>query len=934
MKALGFSLLGLAAILAILAVSDDAGATTTCHATGNWCQTYAHVSTTTGAGASSARCFAVRLTNTAPTCTTSGITPSNEATWELDPSGCLTVYYFDTTTGVLPPATPTAVTLRFRVDDTATAIYSPLSGAVEPANGSSYTFCATSTGQAGGSDRAGTVMAYLNVIKTGGNGLPGNTNYNIDTMGGASVGAICSATCYDRGMIRGKMLVSDVSRSAYPADSTFAYGTAADEQVTITGSFTTPFGENNVETIRTFLTDSSTLTVGEVGATVDVDSGSLAQAYTVDSTYPYANNPWVGGMDIRGNSAVTGLRWSVLSATGHGTNIVRSSDTAAYKSTTMNIDPTIAFDKDGSGTPDELVVVKLGTSSGPLTSVFNKGETIYAEFYALNARGEKLTRTMTLAREDATPTTCFSGSITPSGAGLFSGTATLGTGSTCLAANTDTGSDRYFRLTNTDQNHRSNVIFDVSSKHNPDAHIQLAPTLNPDDYPTQDANEDFLYEIRAVAGVDASDRIYGFCKVENVRHEDVDTSGSTVARSFTDPDTVVRLTGTTDTGSDGWTGVQSLLATTPLGATWTYTCTSSFNGNSGSDVETFEIDVDGAGGGFPGDPMRASCTPNVVYAGGELKCAIALSNIDGSARTGNAAGTLYDIRNPSNSLIVTGGSVTEYGTTGVYYLTWSPGGSPTLGNYVLVGRTTDASPVTAQATFTVATDPFLAVASALSTAATSHGVIEGYTDTLEASASHADAHHHTMEGYVDQVEGYTDTLEASASHADAHHHTIESDMAAYHANETAYLDHINDHLHELDADLQVTRGDILDAIEELGLGFNGSFELSNGTVSAIHDLLLDKLGPQGEPVNIESATLDLWIPLLFWVAAVLFFVFKDWAFSLAFTIPGILETLFPDQIPGEFSQYFLFCLLGVVMQYFVGDRQKFSLHGKKKPTGA
>lgn len=85
--------------------------------------------------------------------------------------------------------------------------------------------------------------------------------------------------------------------------------------------------------------------------------------------------------------------------------------------------------------------------------------------------------------------------------------------------------------------------------------------------------------------------------------------------------------------------------------------------------------------------------------------------------------------------------------------------------------------------------------------------------------------------------------------------------------------------------------------------------------------------------NFSSLGVDGFLFVLFWVAAALFFIYRDWAFSLAFTIPGLLDALFPADIPGEFAQYLLLSFLGVVMQYFAGHRQKFSLHGKRK-TGA
>ncbi len=151
--------LAFVAVAAVLAVADEAEATTVCHATNNWCEGFGHVSTTTGSipAGSAARCFAVRITNTAPPCTTSGITPSPEASWELDPGTCRTFYYFDTVTSGTVPAAPNKVSLFARYDGASTVIKTFLSAAAEPVQdgvANAFSFCATDTGSAGGSPQS------------------------------------------------------------------------------------------------------------------------------------------------------------------------------------------------------------------------------------------------------------------------------------------------------------------------------------------------------------------------------------------------------------------------------------------------------------------------------------------------------------------------------------------------------------------------------------------------------------------------------------------------------------------------------------------------------------------------------------------------------------------------------------------------------------
>jgi hypothetical protein len=762
------------AFLALLAFLPSAEATTNCRASGDWCEGYSMVGTTTG-GTGSGRCFFLKTDTSTPTCTTGGIGSSSALTWELDAAGCITFYYYDIANGLVPPAVPNKVTIQVRHDDSSTSIGSSyLSNGAEPTNGQSYSFCATSTHVAGATARAGTVRLYLNAVKDNGNGLPGNTNYNVDTDGTGS-----QDTSHDRGALRAKMIVASINRNSYPADSTFAYGTASDESVTVTATFTEPFADNNHEHLQTGLVDEATLVVGALGSCVDIDaSTTLAQSYVVDSTFPAANSPYVAALQIcAGNAALTGLRWTIFAATGHCGACVRLADTSMYDSTDINIDPGIRFDKDGTGTPDDSWIVKLGSSSGAVVSVLNKGETVYLEGYLLNARGEKLTRAMMIGREDPTPTSCATpGTVTPSGGGLYSGTAVLNTGAVCNTAADATGIARYFRATNTDQNKLSAQLFAVSSLYYVDSHLQIASTLMTDDFPTEDATEILAYEVRGDGlGGDMSETTRQWCHVETVRKDTpVDTSGSAVTRTIKDPTTATRATGTTDTDSTGWTATsQNLLASTPLGDDWTALCSVAFNGNTGTDTETFEsfVNVTGGGNTYQADPLKAFAaydpTDDVV------RVVISAAYLDGSARTGAEDDLFVDAYDGSMSLEVNGDNPTEImGTAyGVYTYDFTPTGT---GIYTVRVRTLDPTsmdPITVGQTLLVAP------------------------------------------------------------------------------------------------------------------GVNGTTE--NATLA----LLLDKLGPQGEPVNIESATLDFWLPLSLWFIGLLVFLKLGKLLAAGATTAGLGLTL-------------------------------------------
>lgn len=679
----------LVAAAAVLYFADNVEATGNCQPaspTANTCQGVSGVGTTTG-GTTSGRCFYFTQVSSTPTCTTGGIiTTANQANWELDAGACTTLYYFDVPNGPVPPAVPNKVSLQVYFDTASAPTKQYQSLAAPPTSGTSFTFCATSDGNAGSPARSGSYYLNVRAVKDNGNGLPGNTNYDV-----VSTGAGSQDTSFDSGFLRALTFVSSITRNAYPAGSTYAYGTAGDELITITTTMTQPGGDVGTETAFNSVLDASTLLVGQAAATVDFDSTSLAQSFSVDSTFPAANSPYLAGFTIQG-TAFHGLKWTKLAASGHGSGLTRVSDTFIKTDATFAVDPGIVADSDCTGTygtADDVAVVKLGSSSGPVVDRFNKGETGYAEFCVYNVRSEKLTRTMTIAREDATPTTCATGASTPSGAGLYSGTFTLSTGSTCLSSG-DPGSPRYYRITNTDQDHRTAQVFTVSPVLYVDAHPQDVGTLDPDDYPTQDATETLEYFVRATGGgADDSDHIRPFCKVESVRHDDYDTSGSAVAWNIKDPTTATRASGTSDTGSNGWTPVLAdFLSTTPLGTTWSQECTATHNGNTGTDTEPFTIGVEGGGETlYTGvDPMTVHPAWKEGYLNQTNLISITARFLDGLARLDAEDEILVDVYDPTSTLVVTGASPIEVGG-GIYRYTVTE--TEMAGDYLVVVRNTD-----------------------------------------------------------------------------------------------------------------------------------------------------------------------------------------------------------------------------------------------------
>lgn len=106
-----------------------------------------------------------------------------------------------------------------------------------------------------------------------------------------------------------------------------------------------------------------------------------------------------------------------------------------------------------------------------------------------------------------------------------------------------------------------------------------------------------------------------------------------------------------------------------------------------------------------------------------------------------------------------------------------------------------------------------------------------------------------------------------------YHNHLNGHVHDFQSNFTAYLNHVNVHLHyiqtrliAIDANVNFTRGEILDALDALNVtivgNVTGNFTVDNATLANIYAILLDKFGPIGEPVDVNFEELTDWIPLL------------------------------------------------------------------------
>ncbi|MDP3770031.1 MAG: hypothetical protein Q8R40_03795 [bacterium] len=522
--------------------------TSTFSAGGPW-QGDAFVST--GNGLLGIRNFSFRVINEQ--------TPAQDrATWELNAGDSITLYYKTWTLGVLPPSVPTTVRLRVYSDNGGTIVREFVDGA-PPADGSSYTFFATNDGTAGGTPITGTFRLYIEAICSG-VCLPGTYDVTSDTNG-------------DKGGLRSGISVFDITKNAYPAGTRYAYGPAGDEIMTFIASSSERFEDTGANQTVRLTTRRNGGPVVENGASQELGvSGSTTASFIADNTYnPTISISYDVEFQILGNANLWSKPWTHIATGGNGANIIRDSPTAARYANRFTVDPRIYFSSDGAAANNNVITD---------FSIYNRGDTVNWQFYLLNSRNEALSRAVTVSIIAVGTTTENGPMIRTSSSTLYSGNYII---DTAHAATSDTtGSPKKFLVTNTDQTKDSNNAYSVSSLYFMDMHPQVSPTLNQDDFPTEDTNETFT-------GIISADVFSFFAHVKNVRKDThIDTSGSTVTFTLKKPDTTIRTTQTSDTGTDGWTLNYDFSTEAPTGS-WTITASTTFNGNSGTDTETLTL---------------------------------------------------------------------------------------------------------------------------------------------------------------------------------------------------------------------------------------------------------------------------------------------------------------------------------------------------------
>jgi hypothetical protein len=305
--------------------------------------------------AGSTRSFALR------TDAVSSTAAGDLAGFTLSAGDSITLTYQTGTTGALAPSAPNTVIIQVYYETGTSTLIKELYNGAPPSSGTNFTFYATDDGESGGSPRAGTLRLYVQAIRTD----FGAYNVNSDSNG-------------DQGVIRANAKVSDLSVSAYSSGTTFAYGTASNENITLTATHTQPYDVRGHENVRI---DALDITAQQVSGTVkDIGSATTTtQVFTVsdifdDTAKSYGTDFIPIGVAQLVPDSDTNMLWT--SFVDDGSNVEQNGNSVNRESF-YDVDPRIT-----------ITTVTIGET------VYNRLESSTHSFEINNARAENLTRSV------------------------------------------------------------------------------------------------------------------------------------------------------------------------------------------------------------------------------------------------------------------------------------------------------------------------------------------------------------------------------------------------------------------------------------------------------------------------------------------------------------------------------------------------------------
>ena len=273
-------------------------------------------------------------------------------------------------------------------------------------DGTTFIFYSPADGTVSGSPRCGTYRLYLRMRQNAGLAA---TQYDVDSEGAAALGA--SIQTFNRGGLRGKMSVTSIAHTGYPAGTNFAYGVASDENMTMRVTHTQRFEDTGTnQTVRCITIRNADSTTIETGSTIEAGSATTTdQTFVCDTAYDTNLVTYGVKFEVVGTAALvfstapTADKWTVP-ISGDASILVVDTNTVKDQNV-FDADPRLTI---GSVTAGQ--------------AVYNRGELATHSFEITNSRSEALTRSMSWDIKDSGGST----KATKSDTGATYGDATTG----------------------------------------------------------------------------------------------------------------------------------------------------------------------------------------------------------------------------------------------------------------------------------------------------------------------------------------------------------------------------------------------------------------------------------------------------------------------------------------------------------------------------
>jgi hypothetical protein len=116
---------------------------------------------------------------------------------------------------------------------------------------------------------------------------------------------------------------------------------------------------------------------------------------------------------------------------------------------------------------------------------------------------------------------------------------------------------------------------------------------------------------------------------------------------------------------------------------------------------------------------------------------------------------------------------------------------------------------------------------------------------------------------------------------------------------------------------------------------SGAVDTNTTVVQNIDNQTLNAIIPDEFTQHIDFPVVNTegldWGLILFWIIVLLFTTYQRWLLAAGFAVPGLFDAIFPDAIPGDFTQWLAFVLLGFVLEV-AANRFSWAYY-KPKPTG-